>query len=459
MTTTYSDSDLTTNAVDYAPGDSIYIGGNITSYLATTDTVVKIEIYNDSDVLQETLLDTTKSFTANTSTTLTSINSDTVIEWDTMASQTSGNYYWKQTVGDETLIGWFEITGSASEILFTTTAEFDTGTHSGTMAESDNLYAGIFEDFTDDSLADVFTMVNNSGTQTISDGKLNIAIAYNTGTYSYLYHKSSHTWEGIRKVSAHYVYAQGSSQIDTRPCLYIVSKASAPNALDIGTYVVRCMNTSRGAPYSDSLNTLSLRKTSGLINVISTGGFPIYTSNIIWEILSDGTTLTFNLRNGETGSVVTTASALISDIWTDGNPLWVVFGEVALSLTASIDDITIIDNTSNWTTPTINPPTDKELKNLTFTVTGGDVINCIDKIEILDSSDDSVIDTSTTDLSASGSYVWTDFTYHLIPTFNTPFKFKVYFKSSGVAVFTVSEITGTFEFLTRLRTDGEEFAV
>jgi hypothetical protein len=456
---TYSDSGATTNASEFAPADTVYLDGGITSERATTGTVVKLEIFDEAtDTLQATPLNTTKSFAANTVTTLYSINSDVRVSWATISNTAVGEYYAKLTVGSEVLYIGFKLSGAPSSILYTTTEDFDSGTHDGTMAESDNLYAGIYEDFTDNSLADVFTQVYNAGTQPISGGKLNIAIHYNTVLYSYLYHKSSHTWAGIRKVSAHYIYGQGTSQINTRPCFYIVSKASAPNGLDVGTYVVRCMNTSRGAPFSDSVNALSLRKTSGLTDVISTGGFPIYVSNIIWEILSDGTTLTFNLRNGDTGSVITTASALISDIWTDGNPLWVVFGEVALSLTASIDDMSIIDAASNWTSPTITPPTDKKLKNLTFTMTNGEEgINEIDKVEILDASDDSVIDTATGDIFATGTIAFDAFEHRLDPTFNTSFKIKVYFASGGTDVLTISEISGTYENLARIRTDGQVF--
>ena len=110
---TYSDSGATTEASEFIVGDTVYLNGNILTSADTTDTTVKIEVFNSSDVLQATPLDTTYSFTANTDTTITTINSSVVESFDT-TGYTAGEFYLKLTVsgtGVETTYDyeWFKV--------------------------------------------------------------------------------------------------------------------------------------------------------------------------------------------------------------------------------------------------------------------------------------------------------------------------------------------------------------
>ena len=82
-------------------GSTIHINGDITASATTTDTVVKIEAYlnlSTSDVLKATPLDTTHSFSNNTSQSIkTDINSGTAPTIDTTGYD-AGDYYLKLTL-------------------------------------------------------------------------------------------------------------------------------------------------------------------------------------------------------------------------------------------------------------------------------------------------------------------------------------------------------------------------
>jgi len=94
---TYSDSACTTECSLFSVGATVYINGNITLSKTTSGVTVKIEIYNDADALQDTPLNTTYNFTADTAANIkTDINAGTAPNWVTAG--TVGEYYAKLTV-------------------------------------------------------------------------------------------------------------------------------------------------------------------------------------------------------------------------------------------------------------------------------------------------------------------------------------------------------------------------
>lgn len=98
------DCDIHTDKPAYIDGDTVTITGSIKLNKATTDTTVKLEVYNDSDELQATPLNTTHSFTADTDTTINTINSSSDPTWSVDISS-DDNYYVKLTLTDSEMTG------------------------------------------------------------------------------------------------------------------------------------------------------------------------------------------------------------------------------------------------------------------------------------------------------------------------------------------------------------------
>lgn len=118
---TYSDIGATTPASEFNVGDTIYLNGNILTSANTTSTTVKIEVFNSSNVLQTTPLNTTYNFTANTDVTITTINSSVVESFSTVG-YTAGEFYLKLTVsgtGVDTTYDyeWFKLSSVTPPVI------------------------------------------------------------------------------------------------------------------------------------------------------------------------------------------------------------------------------------------------------------------------------------------------------------------------------------------------------
>jgi len=126
----YSNAACTIVKSAYATGSTFYINSSICLDKATTNTAVKIEIFNSSDVLQATALSTTYNFSANVVVTIkTDICSGTAPSW-TATSATLGEYYVKLTLsgtGVDTTsdVEWFSIIGKEPVITNQQLSDYD----------------------------------------------------------------------------------------------------------------------------------------------------------------------------------------------------------------------------------------------------------------------------------------------------------------------------------------------
>ena len=461
---TYSDAALTTEATGFSPGDTIYFEHSITALFGTTDSTVSVEVYDHAtDSLQDTPLDTTYSLAANTATTLSTINGAAVVSWASGVGQTPGMYYAVLTFGSQTLTQDFEIENvPASSILYSTTEEFDAGTYSNCMAETDNLYGGLYEDFADESLSSAFTALNSGGSWVYSNKDARISGNYVALIRADDYFSFSNL--AFAAQTGRWVYISPNNWV-----IAIIDKSSAPDLTNIGSLLVGFRTYSNDgtklyAIYIDTEGTAHYWKqstsewtTSAVYSTINTMASNSYRCEI------ECSALQFRMNAYDTSNNLVMQSSWVdkSSVYTNTGKHWLIFGGTVANgtYTPIVDDIKLsLISGATWTSPSITPPTDQQLKNLTFTLTNGSATNCIDRVEILDASNDSVIDTASGDITSSGSIVWTDFVNRLIPTFNVAFKIKLYFKSGGSSILTISEITGDFEYLTRVRFDGEAFA-
>lgn len=153
---TYSNSGATTEESSFEVGATIYINGDITTSAATTSTAVKLEVFNSSDVLQATPLDTTHNFTNNTNQDIKDdINSGTAPSWDSTGA-TAGEFYVKTTVSGTAVettndYEWFEVTGAfpaitnilLSNTSISTTEESSLTCDISNMTSADRAYVTI----------------------------------------------------------------------------------------------------------------------------------------------------------------------------------------------------------------------------------------------------------------------------------------------------------------------------
>ena len=92
----YSNAGVTTIENIFAKSGNVYMNSTITLNLTTTGVTVLLEVYNGSDVLQSTVLNTTASFTANVGKSLKDdINAGVAPYYTTTAS---GKFYAKLTI-------------------------------------------------------------------------------------------------------------------------------------------------------------------------------------------------------------------------------------------------------------------------------------------------------------------------------------------------------------------------
>jgi len=94
----YTDSGATVKDSSFNTGDMLYINGDATSQYARTGITIVLEIFNSSDVLQATPLDTTHNFPANTNQNIkTDVNGGVSPSVD-LTGYAEGQYYVRQTI-------------------------------------------------------------------------------------------------------------------------------------------------------------------------------------------------------------------------------------------------------------------------------------------------------------------------------------------------------------------------
>jgi hypothetical protein len=93
--TTYSDATCLVSKSAFYIGETIYLNGYVTESVLTVGTSVKIEHYNNADVLQDTPQNDVYGFVANTPTLHTTIKGGNIT---TTAPATPGSYYFKLTI-------------------------------------------------------------------------------------------------------------------------------------------------------------------------------------------------------------------------------------------------------------------------------------------------------------------------------------------------------------------------
>ena len=116
----------------------------------------------------------------------------------------------------------------------------------------------------------------------------------------------------------------------------------------------------------------------------------------------------------------------------------------------------------NWSSPLITQPTGDVLNNITIDLNNSWAGNCIDKIEILNATDD-VISTDTTDLTTNGTIIrgWSTFDNGFNGTFeNGSFKIKLFLKGPGTATPILQRLNYTtlnYSVIAYIKWDGGTF--
>lgn len=473
----FSDSGLTTGAVDFAPGDTVYIGGAITSQYATTGTVVKMRVYDvATDTLQATPLDTTKSFVANTATTLTAINGGTVVSFATTNAWAVGDYYLVLTLGDEAVTVYFELTGAPTTYVWTTTAEFESGTLDNCIATNDNLYAGYAEDWSDSATASFLTKVGTF--QADAEGYARWAtLAGEERRYIYANEPVTSPSEitiATTKANHYKFYTRTFFGISATNAL------TTPSASGPGDAVIRVHAATTGisnpcymqAYYVNAAGTVlywtgTAWATTGAKNIRTLSNDADATYYRVDFIKTGATTAILKIYNDEDTLVETTTDIDLTNIYRIGESgyrYWFHCGNDTYSnyskVLGAISTFNLIYNTATWKSSDVTPPTDQKLRQIAFTLSNGDAaLNYISKIEIYDADTDTLLDTADgLNVYATGAVNASAFSDKAKETINNQHYFKVYFTNNGDAdILTIADITLTFETVAYIRTDGGVF--
>ncbi len=151
-----------------------------------------------------------------------------------------------------------------------------------------------------------------------------------------------------------------------------------------------------------------------------------------------------------TGTLAPTSHHTKLGVWADAY-YWYdgTMDDVAIyNRSLSADEITARYNSGlkyhtsgNWTSATQTMPSGKQLYDLSLTVSGGGTSD-ISKVEVLDSSDNSVITTCTTPITANTVLTAADFDNGFGGTMNKNLKLRLYLVGDGASSIAIEDIQG-----------------
>lgn len=210
--------------------------------------------------------------------------------------------------------------------------------------------------------------------------------------------------------------------------------------------VLKVGGTSTITPVTSSDNEVSFRITRDAANVIA---------------------FYYDLAGGNSWTLIYTAAGFSGDVY--------VCFDVASGITdgyvteANYKSLAITSGTfasggyrtsGNWTSASQTMTAGKLLYDLNLSHSGLDANNYIDKIEILDASDDSILTTYAGNITTGATTTLTasDFDNGFNSTLDTNIKIKLYLVGSGSATPVITEITGNYASgAANFRFDGETF--
>jgi len=197
--------------------------------------------------------------------------------------------------------------------------------------------------------------------------------------------------------------------------------------------------------------------TYGFTGSLSTGvwyWYKIILTATTYEVLysTNGTAWTSHTSGSRPGGWSGAPSIMVGKGYMD-NPTYTAadwdnsYAPAGTSYDHYAGDIVVLPykTSGNWLSVTITPHNYEKLYSLTVSLSGGDGSNYIDKVEIIKSSDSSVLSTYNTNMSSTTTLYSADFDNGFNPTANVPFKVKLYFVGGGTTTVQVTELSGEMQ--------------